>query len=55
MATLIAPTQSLGRDADLYVDDLYADAPDVGATLLVLTRQPLRVRFESRRDATPIR
>ncbi len=35
MATLIAPTHSLGRDADLYVDDLYADAPDVGATLLV--------------------
>jgi N-formylglutamate amidohydrolase len=35
MATLIAPAQSLGRDADLFVDDLYADAPDVGATLLV--------------------
>lgn len=35
MATLVAPTQSLGRDADLFVDDLYADAPDVGATLLV--------------------
>jgi N-formylglutamate amidohydrolase len=35
MATLIAPAQALGRDADLYVDELYADAPDVGATLLV--------------------
>jgi len=35
MATLIAPAQSIGRDADLFVDDLYADAPDVGATLLV--------------------
>jgi N-formylglutamate deformylase len=35
MATLIAPAQSLGRDADLFVDDLYEDAPDVGATLLV--------------------
>ena len=35
MATLIAPTQSLGRDADLFVDDLYVDTPDVGATLLV--------------------
>lgn len=35
MATLVAPTHSLGRDADLFVDDLYADAPDVGATLLV--------------------
>jgi len=32
MATLIAPAQSLGRDADLFVDDLYADAPDVGAS-----------------------
>lgn len=35
MATLIAPAQSIGRDADLFVDELYADAPDVGATLLV--------------------
>lgn len=35
MATLIAPSQSLGRDADLFVDELYAEAPDVGATLLV--------------------
>jgi N-formylglutamate amidohydrolase len=35
MATLIAPAQSLGRDADLFVDDLYAEAPEVGATLLV--------------------
>ena len=35
MATLVAPAQSIGRDADLFVDDLYADAPDVGATLLV--------------------
>jgi len=35
MATLAAPAQCIGRDADLYVDDLYADAPDTGATLLV--------------------
>jgi N-formylglutamate deformylase len=34
LATLVAPAQSIGRDADLYVDELYADAPDVGATLL---------------------
>jgi N-formylglutamate deformylase len=34
LATLVAPAQSIGRDADLYVDDLYADAPDCGATLL---------------------
>jgi N-formylglutamate deformylase len=34
LATLVAPAQSIGRDADLYVDELYADAPDAGATLL---------------------
>jgi N-formylglutamate amidohydrolase len=33
-ATLVAPVRSLGVDADLYVDALYADAPDEGATLL---------------------
>jgi N-formylglutamate deformylase len=35
LPTLSAPIRSLGVDADLYVDELYADAPDVGATLLV--------------------
>jgi N-formylglutamate amidohydrolase len=30
-----APARSLARDADLFVDGLYADAPDTGATLLV--------------------
>ncbi len=34
LATLVAPAQSIGKDADLYVDELYADAPDLGATLL---------------------
>lgn len=34
-ATLSAPVRSLATDADLYVDELYAGAPDVGATLLV--------------------
>lgn len=34
-ATLIAPAAALGRDADLYVDELYADAPDLGATVIV--------------------
>lgn len=34
-ATLAAPVASLGRDADLYVDDLYMDATDLGATVLV--------------------
>jgi len=35
LAHLIAPARSVGQDADLYVDDLYQDAPDEGATLLV--------------------
>lgn len=35
LATLAAPARSLGRDADLWVDELYADAPARGATLLV--------------------
>jgi N-formylglutamate deformylase len=34
-ASLAAPVRSIGIDADLYVDELYARAPDVGATLLV--------------------
>lgn len=35
LATLIAPARSIGQDADLYTDDLYADAPLEGATLVV--------------------
>jgi N-formylglutamate deformylase len=35
MATLMAPASAIARDADLYVDELYADAPSVGAALLV--------------------
>jgi N-formylglutamate amidohydrolase len=35
LATLTAPARALGQDADLYVDELYQDAPDEGATLLV--------------------
>jgi N-formylglutamate deformylase len=34
-ATLVAPVAALGRDADLYVDELYADAPELGASVLV--------------------
>ncbi|HVY27504.1 MAG TPA: N-formylglutamate amidohydrolase [Polyangiaceae bacterium] len=34
LSTLVAPAQAVGRDADLYVDELYADAPDTGATLI---------------------
>lgn len=37
LATIAAPARSLGMDADLYVDELYADAPAAGATLLVST------------------
>jgi N-formylglutamate amidohydrolase len=32
---IAAPARSIARDADLYVDALYADAPDEGATMLV--------------------
>lgn len=32
---MVTPLRSVARDADLYVDELYADAPETGATLLV--------------------
>jgi N-formylglutamate deformylase len=35
LSTLVAPAIALGRDADLYVDELLADAPAAGAALLV--------------------
>jgi N-formylglutamate amidohydrolase len=35
VANLAAPVRCLANDADLYVDELYAEAPSVGATLLV--------------------
>jgi len=35
LAYLAAPATSIGRDADLYVDDLYEDAPAHGATAVV--------------------
>lgn len=35
LATLAAPGRVVGRDADLWVDELYADAPAHGATVLV--------------------
>lgn len=34
LATLVAPAFSVARDADLYVDELFQDAPHEGATLL---------------------
>ena len=34
-ALCAAPARSIARDADLYVDDLYEDAPAEGATLIV--------------------
>lgn len=34
LATLVAPARSIGRDADLWVDELYADAPLRGASLI---------------------
>jgi N-formylglutamate deformylase len=35
LASLAAPARSIGQDADLYVDDLYARAPEQGATVIV--------------------
>ncbi|MBX3188690.1 MAG: N-formylglutamate amidohydrolase [Labilithrix sp.] len=35
LATLVAPARAIGRDADLYVDELYQDAASQGATMLV--------------------
>jgi N-formylglutamate amidohydrolase len=35
LATLAASARALGADADLYVDELYADAPGAGAALIV--------------------
>ena len=35
LAWLAAPARSLGADADLYADELFQDAPDEGAHLLV--------------------
>ena len=34
LSRLAAPARAIGRDADLYVDELYADAPACGATLI---------------------
>ena len=35
LATLAAPARSIGRDADLWVDELYQDATKHGATMLI--------------------
>jgi N-formylglutamate amidohydrolase len=62
LAGLVAPARSVGRDADLYVDELYADAPEAGATLLTahvsryvcdLNRSELDVDAESVLGAPP--
>jgi N-formylglutamate deformylase len=34
LAEMVLPAHAIGRDADLYVDALYQDAPDAGASLL---------------------
>jgi N-formylglutamate amidohydrolase len=35
LATVTAPARSIGRDADLWVDELYAASPERGASMLV--------------------
>ena len=34
LSRLAAPARSIGRDADLYVDELYADVATTGATMI---------------------
>ena len=34
LATMVAPARSIGRDADLFVDELFADAASVGASFI---------------------
>ena len=34
LSTLLAPANALGRDADLYVDELFQDVPSDGAALI---------------------
>jgi N-formylglutamate deformylase len=62
LALLAAPARAIGRDADLYVDELYADAPSHGATLIAsnvsryvcdLNRSELDVDAESVEGAPP--
>jgi N-formylglutamate amidohydrolase len=35
LATLMAPARAIGRDADLFVDELFAASPEAGAHLIV--------------------
>jgi N-formylglutamate amidohydrolase len=62
LSRLAAPARAIGRDADLYVDELYIDAPAQGATLLTshvsryvcdLNRSELDVDAESVEGAPP--
>jgi N-formylglutamate deformylase len=62
LAKLAAPARSIGRDADLYVDELYAEAPAHGATLITshvsryvcdLNRSELDVDAESVEGSPP--
>ncbi len=43
LAFTLAPARSIARDADLYVDELFQDAPCEGATLLVARASRLMV------------
>jgi N-formylglutamate amidohydrolase len=38
LSYVVAPARSIGQDADLFMDELFAAAPDLGATLLVSGR-----------------
>jgi N-formylglutamate amidohydrolase len=62
LSRLAAPARAIGRDADLYVDDLYADAAAQGATVITahvsryvcdLNRSELDVDADSVEGAPP--
>lgn len=57
LACIEPPARAIARDADLYVDDLFADAPAEGATLLVanISRYVIDLnRLESDLDAAAV-
>ncbi|MDB4936085.1 MAG: N-formylglutamate deformylase [Labilithrix sp.] len=62
LSRLAAPARAIGRDADLYVDELYADAPAQGATVITshvsryvcdLNRSEIDVDADSVEGAAP--
>jgi N-formylglutamate amidohydrolase len=51
LATMIASLRSAGRDADLFVDDIFAGSPGLGATFLAARTSRFVVDLNRARDA----